>query len=371
MSRRVRIFEDELIAKRVYSQLQQASKSPFNYKNKAENKNSKNSNEVVVKITGNSKNMRAVEKHIDYITRKDTLEIMIDENESFKGKDEIKEFKEILQNEGSKIPKQNEIKDKEKRELMHMVFSMRNKKDISKDKLLKAAMQTVKEKYPNNLSAFVYHSDTDNPHIHIALKVKDHQGKRIDIRKKDLAELRKNFAKELNKLGIEATATIKRNYDQRKSKNHFYEVLEYGAAKYEFSKDNDAQDSYFVKYKTKQGESIIWSKDLEKVVQDNNVKIGEFVRFKIIDRVPITIKAKKKVNGKTIIYEKEAHKSVWDCSVQGREKDLRNPPPKAKVKFGIQEIKNSIAEFKRSRADKSQVKDKSFKKGKGRDDIER
>ncbi|MFA5428471.1 MAG: MobP1 family relaxase [Sulfurimonas sp.] len=362
MSRRVRIFEDEIIAKRVFTQLKRASKSTFNYKNNYQKKAYEGSNEVVVKITGNSKNFEGVKAHINYITRKNELEIKVDESESYKGKQEINEFKEIIKNEGSEIPSQNESTGKEKREMMHMVFSMRNKKSINKDKLMKAAMQTVKQKYPNNLSAFVYHGDTNNPHIHTIIKIKDEQGKRLDIRKKDLAELRINFAKELNKLGIEATATIKRNYDEEERKSHHYEVLEHGAAKYEFSKDENAQDSYFVKYKTKSGESIIWSKDLERVVQENNVKVGEFARFKIVGKVPVTISVKQTVNGQMVIYEKEAHKSVWDCSVKGREKDLIDPPVKTPVRFSFKKVGSILAEFKKFKARK--LKSKSFDKEK-------
>lgn len=352
-SRRMKLHDDEVLAKGVFTDLGRASKSTFNYKKNNKNINANNSNrskEVLVKITGNSKNMEGLKAHINYITRKGKLEIEIDENEIYKGKEDNEFVKDIF-NEGSPILSSNEIIGKEKREVMHIVFSMKEHETTPKDKLMIAVMKTVKEKYPNNISAFTYHGDTDNPHIHTILKVADNEGKRIDIRKKDLAEFRIKFAQELNKLGIEAKATIKRDYEKADRKNHHYKVVDFGYAKYQFSEDKNEQDSYFVKYETKKGTVDIWSKDLANVVKLNNIEKGDFAKFKIVGKEPVTININKKVNGKNVQFKKETYKSIWDCSILGKdEKELKEPIRKKRTaRYSFVIIKSMLAQFQKSR----------------------
>ena len=133
-----------------------------------------------------------------------------------------------------------------------------------KDKLMEAVIKSVKEKYPDNPACFSFHGDTDNPHIHCDLKIQDINGKRIDVKIADLHKLRQDYAKNLRDLGIEAYATRRyEKYDLHKDKNidtvqdknltgtgedkiknHHYEVVEFGKAKYKF--DENSKDSYFV-----------------------------------------------------------------------------------------------------------------------------
>lgn len=334
-----KIFEDELkvkksfdyeqFSKKTFNRIELGNKSTFNFKNKNKisntqtNNNYKKSNEVIVKITGDSKNIESLKAHIDYISRNGDVEIFLNEQESFIGKDDNELVRDIFRNEGTPFPKKSETK-KEKREAYHIVFSMREHSTTPEDKLKKAVIETIKKKYPNNLAVFAFHKDTDNPHIHTVLKVTDTNGKRIDIRKQDLNDLRTTFAKELNSLGIEATATIKKNFERENRKNHFYKVVEFGEAKYKFSQDENAKNSYYIKYETKSGIVDLWSDDLKRVVSENNLKVGEYAKFKVIGQKPVEISINKKVNGKNIIFKKNVLRNVWDCSILGREKELTN-----------------------------------------------
>ncbi len=372
IGKRSKLFDDEIMAKKVFHQRDIASKSTYNYKTKQAKSNpnktnnfTNNSKEVLVKITGNSKNLQSFKAHIEYITRKETLELYTDENISYTGKEEIKEFlEEFNSNPINKIPNENELDGIGKREAYHIVFSMKEHSEAPEEKLRKAVIKTVKEMYPDNESAFVFHGDTDNPHMHTVLKVKDKHGKRLDIRKNDLANLRKTFARELNNLGIEAKATIRRNYERREAKKHYYEVLDYGRAKYKFSTDENAKESFYIKYKTKNGTAEIWSEDLERVVIENNLKVGEFARFKIVGKEPVEVTAYKTVKGKRVKFVKTVHKSKWDCSVQGREKELQDyTPAEYKTKYKIDEINSNISEFKKAKEKKDVQKiTKMFKK---------
>lgn len=60
-------------------------------------------------------------------------------------------------------------------------------------------------------------------------------------------------------------------------------------------------------YKTKKGITTIWGQDLERVVRENKVLRAEYTRFKIV--------------GQEVV--KTLKKPIWEVSVIGREKDLK------------------------------------------------
>ncbi len=401
MSKRPKIFdEDELKAKRVFTKLERNSKSAFAYKHKSNVKNTKKfdtpfSKEVVVKLTGASNNFQQWKKHFDYNIKKFDYTLFEDMDTIYKGVEDMKFFEQYFNDHGTSIPNQSEIKGKGKREVLQFAFSMKHLETTPPDKLMEAVIKTVKEKYPNNASYFVYHSDTDNPHIHCDIKVAGADGKRIDPRKADLLNLRKKFAKNLNDLGIEAYATTKKERNKDKSiikerledmKKHHYEVIEFGKAKYKF--DDKNSESYFVSYKTKNGDiTTIWSKELEKLIKDNNIVPGEFVKFQKVDKVPVerTIR-KKAINGKREVFTKTSFKDVWDCSIKGRaEKDLQVNKTKNQTSYKTEiveltELEKKNAEFlkmKREREAKqglnlsSQNKGNKFGHLKKKEDLER
>ena len=402
MTKRINLNEDELRAKRVFTKLERASISPYNYSKKTNKgikrpivKNTPRGKEVVIKITGNSKNFQKWKAHFNYVTRKGELEVVESELYKYQGKEELKQFQEFFNDSGENIPNESQ-NVKERREVLHFVFSMKEHEATPSDKLLSAVLKTMKEKYPNNASYAVFHGDTDNPHIHCDLKISGIDGNRIDVRKKDLEQLRKNFAKNLNDLGIEAYATRKYekynldknvNYNKQDNiKNHHYEVTQFGKAKYKFDDRNN--ESYFVSYKNKNGDiTTIWSKELEKVINENDVKVGEFVKFQKVDKVPIerTIR-KKAVNGKREVFTKTSFKDVWDCSIIGRnEKNLQINKTKNQTKYKseiieLTDLEKKNAEFlkmKREREAKqglnlsSQNKGNKFVNLKKKEDLER
>ncbi|MGJ0377646.1 MobP1 family relaxase [Aliarcobacter cryaerophilus] len=402
MTKRINLNEDELRAKRVFTKLERASISPYNYTKKTNKgikrpivKNTPRGKEVVIKITGNSKNFQKWKAHFSYVTRKGELEVVESELYKYQGKEELKQFQEFFNDSGENIPNESQNL-KERREVLHFVFSMKEHEATPSDKLLSAVLKTMKEKYPNNASYAVFHGDTDNPHIHCDLKISGIDGNRIDVRKKDLEQLRKNFAKNLNDLGIEAYATRKYekytldknvNYNKQDNiKNHHYEVTQFGKAKYKFDDKNN--ESYFVSYKNKNGDiTTIWSKELEKVINENSIKVGEFVKFQKVDKVPIerTIR-KKAVNGKREVFTKTSFKDVWDCSIIGRnEKNLQVNKTKNQTKYKseiveLTDLEKKNAEFlkmKREREAKqglnlsSQNKGNKFVNLKKKEDLER
>ena len=412
MARRLKLFDDELRAKKVITKLERDSKSSHNYKKKnySTNKNENNprGKEAVIKITGNTKNLESFKRHIEYITRDYELPLYDNYGNIYEGKEAIKNYIELYNIDGA-IPEYEHTRKRERNEVMNFVFSMKEENTTPKDKLMEAVIKSVKEKYPNNPACFSFHGDTDNPHIHCDLKIQSLDGKRIDVKIADLQKLRKDYAKNLRDLGIEAYATRKyEKYDKDKNinldttvqdknltgagenkiKNHHYEVVEFGKAKYKF--DEKAKDSFYVKYKTTKDEIIdIWGEDLERVVKENDVKVGEFVKFKVTDKTPVEVQTKKlnKKTNKWTVYKKTALKNVWDCSILGRaEKDLKmvsdkeNRKPIYSSKVVISELEKKTAEFIRMKKEReakqglnlsSKNKGNKFAHLKKKDDLER
>ena len=327
------------------------------------------------------------------------LEIVADKDTKYQGLEDNKAFSKFFNNSGSAIPNDYENL-KEKREVLNFVFSMKEHNNTPKDKLVEAVLKTMKEKYPNNATYAVFHGDTDNPHIHCDLKIAGEDGKRIDVRKNDLLDMRIKFAKNLNDLGIEATATRKysgKSKDRTKEEikehkeklhNHHFEVVEFGEAKYQFDDRNSS--SYFVKYKTSKDEiTTIWGKELEKVIKENDIAPGEFVKFRKVDKAPVeTVIRKKSKNGKREVFIKNGFKDVWDCSILGRaEKDLKVNPNMKNLKTtftqdikDISEQEKKTAEFLKAKKEKeakqglnlsSQNKSNKFANLKKKEDLER
>ncbi|EPD7134111.1 MobP1 family relaxase, partial [Campylobacter upsaliensis] len=101
MSRSIKIFDDEIIARKVFTKIENASKLPLNYINKNRDKYTKDiktgkligknmfrkNTEVVVKITSGSKNSQALSKHLDYISRKGNVELITNDFDRYIGED--------------------------------------------------------------------------------------------------------------------------------------------------------------------------------------------------------------------------------------------------------------------------------------------
>lgn len=297
-----------------------------------------NSKEVLVKITSNAKTFENLKKHINYISRDGALELLDSEMMSFKGKNENKECLESYQNIGEPLPKENDVL-KTKRETYNIVFSMKNFKDCPPDKLKYAAFKTIKTLYPDNYFALALHTDTDNPHCHICLKVSNEYYKRLDIKKADLMKMRHFFAQNLNELGIEASATKCLDRDRNisldlsllnktnsKVKPHYYQVIDFGSAPY--NNDTKNKQSYFVSYITPKGVTTLWGNDLERVVADSHLQKGEFAKFYKIGHRLQKDNFEKKIKGKIYQIENSRKVAVWDISILNRkEKEFTKLPP--------------------------------------------
>ncbi|AHE94546.1 hypothetical protein CFVI02298_09100 [Campylobacter fetus subsp. venerealis cfvi02/298] len=289
--------------------------------------------QVLIKITGADQNFNQLKSHIKYISRDGSLEVFV--NDTLTGDDDIslKNIDEIAETfiDGAHdiLSKREQEKQnlKPKNEVLHMVFSMKGENNIPGQDIKSAAAKTIKEKFPNHHFIVAIHNDTDNPHCHLDLKLVDKNGKnRVKVTPQDLDKMRSEFAKNLTELGHRAvnfsrkrkdlsTNKFKDTWDGHKA--HHYKITGYGKAKYNFSLDEHVEDSYYVKFETKNGkESILWGKHLEQLMDDYNITNGDYARFAITNQEPVVKKIFDKKTKQW--YEKTVYKNIWDCSVEGK-----------------------------------------------------
>lgn len=182
----------------------------------------KNHPEVMVKITGSSPDIKGMAASADYIARggkykkKDEPELDI-ENENgdvFSGKEGREALLDEWRNGGYPVPDSVPTPSKEqiaagakkpKREVLKVIFSMPS--HVGRAEVDAAAKAAISQIFAGHQWALTHHSDTDNQHTHVIIKMVDRMGKRMDPRKDDLGKWRAVFAKELQARGVEAVAT--------------------------------------------------------------------------------------------------------------------------------------------------------------------
>lgn len=184
--------------KKLYRTTLKKTNSPFYVKKYGIHSYTSKSNQVLVKITGGSKNTDFLKRHINYISRNGALEIFTSASKTnFNGVDQRNQVFEFLKAGVllSEPKENNNIK-----ETYNIVFSFPN---ASGDEIKNASMSLLKKKFPDNPFIIAIHNDTDNPHCHIIIKRENYKtGKKLSFSPAELATLRKEFAKELNNLGI-------------------------------------------------------------------------------------------------------------------------------------------------------------------------
>lgn len=82
------------------------------------------------------------------------------------------------------------------------------------------------------------------------------------------------FAIQLNNLGIEATATIKRKIGERETKPHHYEVVSFGQANYKFDENGAKTVKQQLTGICKNIEIIDWERIFKKLGWSQPIKKG-------------------------------------------------------------------------------------------------
>jgi len=168
--------------------------------------------QVMVKVTGGGRGMKAIAAHFRYISKNGRLEIEDERGETMRGKETLHELADDWRFGGSLI---EDISDR--REAFNVMLSMPRGTDPLTVQW--AAREFARTELADHKYVMVLHDHQANPHVHISVRAESKHGKRLNPRKTDLHRWRETFAGKLRERGVEAEATRQatrgnsRNYD--------------------------------------------------------------------------------------------------------------------------------------------------------------
>lgn len=171
--------------------------------------------QVMVKVTGGGRGMKAIAAHFRYISKKGRLEIEDQRGETMRGKDTLRDLADEWRFGGSLIA--DDAEPGHRREAFNIMLSMPRGTDPLT--VQRAAREFAHVELADYKYVMVLHDHQANPHVHISVRAESRHGKRLNPRKADLHRWRETFAEKLRGYGVEAEATRQatrgrsRNYD--------------------------------------------------------------------------------------------------------------------------------------------------------------
>lgn len=167
--------------------------------------------QVMVKISGGGRGMKAIAAHLRYISKNGRLAIEDERGERLEGTEAVQELRDDWKFGGSLIGD-----DSPRREAFNIVLSMPRGTDPSR--LHQAARAFAKAEFADHKYVMVLHEHQQNPHVHLSVRAESKEGRRLNPRKADLHRWRETFATALRDRGIEAEAT--RQATRGRDRNH-------------------------------------------------------------------------------------------------------------------------------------------------------
>jgi hypothetical protein len=177
--------------------------------------------EVMVKVlSGGATSAKAVQRHMEYIGRKGDVELYTDDGDALKGRDAASGLPDNwnldLEEAGARRQIGRGTKANPVRLAHKLVFSM--PPGTNPDKVFSAVQNLCREEFAlKHRYVMALHTDSSHPHVHVVLKAKSEQGKRLNIHKATLKEWREKFALHLRAQGVVANATPRAFRDQKRS----------------------------------------------------------------------------------------------------------------------------------------------------------
>jgi hypothetical protein len=156
--------------------------------------------QVMVKVTGGGRGMKAIAAHLRYISKNGRLEIEDERGETMRGKESLRELADDWRYGGSLIEDTSS-----RREAFNIMLSMPRGTDPASVQW--AAREFAKAELADHKYVMVLHDHQANPHVHISVRAESKHGRRLNPRKTDLHRWRETFAAKLRERGIEAEAT--------------------------------------------------------------------------------------------------------------------------------------------------------------------
>ncbi len=161
--------------------------------------------EVMVKITGRTKDGAHLAAHLAYISRNSELPLEGPDGERLKTHEAVKALATDWMAEVDADPR----KRKDASVSLSIVLSMPSGTDPFRmhDASRAFAARTFGETHPY---MFAFHTDERHPHVHLTVRTLGHDGRKLNPRKADLEQWRQSLAAVLRDRGVEAEATPRR-----------------------------------------------------------------------------------------------------------------------------------------------------------------
>jgi hypothetical protein len=157
--------------------------------------------QVMVKVTGGGRGMKAIAAHFRYISKQGRLEIEDERGQVVRGKESLRELVEEWRYGGGLIDDASN-----RREAFNIMLSMpRGSADALT--IQRAAREFARAELEGHKYVMVLHDHQANPHVHLSVRAESRFGRRLNPRKADLQRWREAFAEKLRGWGIEAEAT--------------------------------------------------------------------------------------------------------------------------------------------------------------------
>lgn len=161
--------------------------------------------EVMVKITGRTRDAGHLQRHLDYISRNGKLVLEGPDGERLEGRAAVRTLAEDWTAELAAEPGRR----RDAPVSLSLVLSMPAGTDPIRvrDSARAFAQATFGERFP---WVFALHTDDRHPHVHLTVRMLGREGERLNPRKADLQAWREGFARALRARGVEAEATPRR-----------------------------------------------------------------------------------------------------------------------------------------------------------------
>ena len=156
--------------------------------------------QVMVKVTGGGRGMKAIAAHFKYISKSGRLDIEDDRGEVLRGKDDLRGLADDWRLGGTPIDDVGF-----RREAFNIMLSM--PRGVDPLYVLKAAREFAQTELDDHKYVMVLHDHQANPHVHLSVRAESRHGQRMNPRKSDLIRWRQTFAEKLRVWGIDAEAS--------------------------------------------------------------------------------------------------------------------------------------------------------------------
>ena len=188
--------------------------------------------EVMVKVTGGGRSVRAVAAHIAYISHHGEVELESDRGERIH-EDAQEQFLTTWHLEVSRGQYRSKLPTRSVAsgiKLVHNVV-LAMPAGTPPDKVLAAARTFAREKFSAHRYVLALHTHQRHPHVHLVVKAeRETEPGRLHIDKAMLREWRQDFAHAMREQGIAANATPRaaRGQTKRATKDVFYRTRQRG-----------------------------------------------------------------------------------------------------------------------------------------------